>query len=96
MTTIVLACGSGIATSTAVATRVREVLDENGYAGDYDIVQCSVSEVESGSVTADLLIATTDKPEGISCAFVSGIPFLTGVERDAAERAVLDFMEERR
>ena len=36
MKKIVLACGSGIATSTAVANKVSTFLDENGMAGTYN------------------------------------------------------------
>ena len=60
MKTIVLACGSGIATSTAVAKKVSDLLDENGYAGQYKIVQCAIAEAKANCEKgADLLIATT-------------------------------------
>ena len=92
MVQIVLACGSGIATSTAVAAKIRDLLDDNGYRGQVTITQCSIAEAVPKSASADLVIATTVKPEGIECAFISGIPFLTGIGRPAAEKAVLDFM----
>ncbi len=92
MVQIVLACGSGIATSTAVAAKIRDLLDDNGYRGQFTITQCSIAEAVPKSASADLVIATTVKPEGIECAFISGIPFLTGIGRPAAEKAVLDFM----
>ena len=41
---------------------------------------------------ADLLIATTVAPEGLTCPYVSGVPFMTGMNRVAAEKAVLDVM----
>ena len=39
MKKIVLACGAGAATSTLVAQKVATMLDANGYAGKYEIVQ---------------------------------------------------------
>mgnify|MGYP000411167858 CR=1 FL=1 len=80
MKKIVLACGAGAATSTLVAQKVATMLDANGYAGKY--------EIEG----ADLLIATTVAPEGLTCPYVSGVPFMTGMNRVAAEKAVLDVM----
>ena len=103
MKKIVLACGAGAATSTLVAQKVATMLDANGYAGKYEIVQCAISEAKDAcNVTpvahtvsdegADLLIATTVAPEGLTCPYVSGVPFMTGMNRVAAEKAVLDVM----
>ncbi|WP_019239461.1 MULTISPECIES: PTS sugar transporter subunit IIB [Enorma] len=90
MKKIVLACGSGIATSTAVARKVTALLDERGFAGDYEIVQCAISEAADACADADVLVATTVAPSGLVCPYVSGVPFLTGVGRDAAERSLLE------
>lgn len=92
MKTIILSCGSGIATSTAVARKISALLDENGYKGKYAIVQCPIKEARSRSASADLVIATTAEPAGLSCPFVNGVPFLTTVGRADAERRVLDVM----
>lgn len=92
MKKIVLACGSGIATSTAVAQKVTTLLDENGYANQYHIVQCAIAEAPSQCVDADLLIATTVAPAGITCDFVSGLPFLTGMGLADTHQKILDIM----
>lgn len=92
MVDILLACGSGVATSTAVAAKIRDLLDGNGYEGKYNITTCSIADAVGKSKSADLIIATTVKPGGIDCPFISGIPFLTGVGRADVERQVLDFM----
>ena len=93
MKNIILACGSGIATSTAVAAKIKDLLDSNGYDGEFKITTCAISEAPSKSQTADLIIATTVKPDGIECPFISGIPFLTGMGRAQAEQQILDFMK---
>ena len=93
MKKIVLACGAGAATSTLVAQKVATLLDANGYADKYEIVQCAISEAKDAcDEGADLLIATTVAPEGLTCPYVSGVPFRTGMNRVAAEKAVLDVM----
>ena len=59
----------------------------------YEIVQCAISEAKDYcDEGADLLIATTVAPEGLTCPYVSGVPFMTGMNRVAAEKAVLDVM----
>ena len=90
MKKIVLACGSGIATSTAVASKVTALLNENGYEGQFRIVQCAISEALDACGGADVLVATTVAPSGLTCPYVSGVPFLTGVGRAAAEQALLE------
>ncbi|CRH62348.1 PTS sugar transporter subunit IIB [Fannyhessea vaginae] len=93
MKNIILACGSGIATSTAVAAKIKDLLDSNGLEGTFNITTCSIAEAVDKSKDADLIIATTVKPAGIECPFISGIPFLTGMGRAAAEQQVIDFMK---
>lgn len=92
MKKIVLACGSGIATSTAVAQKVSTLLDDNGYKGQYHIVQCAIAEAANQCADAELLISTTVAPAGISCKFVSGLPFLTGMGLADAQKQILDII----
>ena len=92
MKKIVLACGSGVATSTAVARKVSDLLDANGYKGQFHIVQCAIAEAAANCADADLLVAPTVAPEGITCAYVSGVPFLTGMGKADAEKQILDVM----
>lgn len=92
MKKIVLACGSGVATSTAVAQKVATLLDENGLKGQYHIVQCAIAEAPSQCADAALLIATTVPPAGLSCEFVSGISFLTGMGLADAQKKILEIV----
>lgn len=92
MKTIIVACGSGVATSTAVVAKITDLLDSHGYNGEYQLQQCSIAEAVAKSKGADLLIATTAKPQGIECPFISGIPFLTGIGKAGVEQQILDFM----
>ena len=88
MKKVVVACGSGIATSTAVEAKVKDLLDSNGLAGAYTIVKCSI-----GDADADILIATTEAPASITCPYVSGVPFLTTIGKAAAEQQILDILK---
>ncbi|EUB31959.1 PTS sugar transporter subunit IIB [Olsenella uli] len=94
MKDIIIACGSGVATSTAVVAKISDLLDSNGFAGEYRIQQCSIAEAVGKSEGADLMIATTAKPDGIECPFISGIPFLTGIGKAAIEQQIVDFMRQ--
>jgi galactitol PTS system EIIB component len=74
---IVVACGTAIATSTHVAMKVKELLEERGLK--IHTIQCRVLEVPSLAPSADLVIATAQVPFDIDVPVVDGIPFLTGI-----------------
>lgn len=74
---IVVACGTAIATSTHVAIKVKELLEERGLK--IHTIQCRVLEVPSLAPDADLVIATAQVPYDIEVPVVDGIPFLTGI-----------------
>lgn len=74
---IVVACGTAIATSTHVAIKIRELLEERDLK--IHTIQCRVQEVPSLAPDADLVVATAQVPFDIDVPIVDGIPFLTGI-----------------
>lgn len=74
---IVVACGTAIATSTHVAIKIKELLEERGLK--IHTIQCRVPEVPSLAPDADLVVATAQVPFDIEVPVVNGIPFLTGI-----------------
>lgn len=74
---IVVACGTAIATSTHVAIKIKELLEERGLR--IHTIQCRVPEVPSLAPDADLVVATAQVPYDIDVPVVDGIPFLTGI-----------------
>ena len=74
---IVVACGTAIATSTHVAIKIKELLEERGLK--IHTIQCRVMEVPSLAPDADLVVATAQVPYDIDVPVVDGIPFLTGI-----------------
>ena len=59
MKRILLVCGSGICTSTAVNQKVTKALEERGLKGQFQITQGKASEVAEKSKQYDLVISTT-------------------------------------
>ncbi|MCI1902530.1 MAG: PTS sugar transporter subunit IIB [Enterococcaceae bacterium] len=94
MKNILLACGSGIATSTAVHQKLNKILDENGYKGKYKINQIKVSEAVGKQDNYDFLISTTMAPQGLKIPYISGVSFLTGVGKDKTIQEILKLMGE--
>ena len=93
MKTILLACGTGIATSTAVSQKLQSILNEKGWAGKYKVVQCKVAEVPAQSANADVCVATTMVSGDVKCPVIMGIAFLTGRGIDAVVDQVIKVLE---
>jgi len=88
MKKILVACGAGVCTSTAVLNKLKKILDDHGLKGKYELFQCKIAEVPSKSASFDLCIATTMVSE-VKCPFIMGIAFLTGRGLDAIVEQIL-------
>jgi PTS system galactitol-specific IIB component len=93
MKNILLACGSGIVTSTAVNDKLSKELNKRGYEGRYKITQCRISEVVAKSTLFDFCVATSQVPAEAKCPVIRGIPFLTGVGVDAVMAEIIKEIE---
>lgn len=93
MKNILLACGSGICTSTAVNGKVSKILDDAGFKGQYKITQCKVGEAPAKSANYHFLIATTMAPKELQCPFVPGVCFLTGVNTQSSIDKIMELMK---
>lgn len=93
MKSILLACGSGIVTSTAVNDKLTKELKKRGYEGKFKITQCRISEVVVKSTLFDFCVATSQVPADAKCPVIMGIPFLTGIGVDAVMEKVVKEME---
>ncbi len=75
---ILILCGTGIATSTVVKSRIESALGAAGLGQQVDVRQSKVSDVLSGS-DADLIVATVQVPSSVKAPVINAVPLLTGV-----------------
>lgn len=94
MKKILLACASGIATSTAVNHKLSCILDENGYKGKYKVTQCRVQDVGELSEEYDFCVATTNVEGEAKCPVILGVALLTGRGQETVIEQVLQLMEQ--
>lgn len=86
--TVVIICGTGIATSTVVAVKMEELCKRNRIP--VQVVQGKAVEAQSLSERADLVVTTTPKLKlTTSVPILNGIPFLNGIGEEALEAAIL-------
>lgn len=86
--TVIVICGTGVATSTVVATKIREHCAERNLA--VNVQQGKVMDLLGDAPHADLIVSTTQVPAGIDIPVVAGLPFLTGVGLDATLQEIVD------
>lgn len=78
MKRILLVCGSGICTSTAVNQKVTKALEDRGLKGKFEITQGKAAEVAEKSKLYDLVISTTVLGGECHCPLIVGTQFLLG------------------
>ncbi|GBD68954.1 hypothetical protein TEHN7118_1760 [Tetragenococcus halophilus subsp. halophilus] len=78
---LLFVCGTGVATSTAVAQTVTKYLKEKGIK-DLKYKQTNVSSVQSNVEGVDLVVSTTNIPYDITPPVVNGLPILTGANQN--------------
>lgn len=89
--TIIIACGTGIATSTVATTKVKELCKENNI--DCEIKQCKISEVNSYADEADLLVTTTISNKEYDFPTINAQSFLTGINQEDTLNEILEVLK---
>ena len=77
MKKVLVICGTGVATSTVVATKVKEYLADRGIEAVVD--QGKVMDLVSEAPEADVIVATTEVPASVTVPVVAALPLLIGV-----------------
>jgi|LGOV01.1.fsa_nt_gb PTS system galactitol-specific IIB component len=90
MKKVLVACGTGIATSTMAAKKLEAALAARGLDKEVKISQCKVSELPYRADEFDLIIVTSRVAQEINTPIVQGLPFLTGVGIDKTVDEVVE------
>lgn len=91
MKTIVVACGTGVATSTVVNEAVTALLKANGLKAN--IIQCKISEIESHVDQADLILTSMKVKKDFGKPTLTAIAILTGMGKDVLDQQILDYIK---
>ncbi|MGF7396383.1 PTS sugar transporter subunit IIB [Thermoanaerobacterium thermosaccharolyticum] len=87
---IIVACGTGMATSTIIADKIRKLLDKTDIK--YDITQCILSEIKSHVKNADLIVTSTKLSDEFDVPVVIGIPLLIGINEKEIEDKIIEIL----
>lgn len=92
MKTIIIACGSGIATSTVICEGIEKLLNE--HAIPHRIYQCSLNEMYSHLNEADLVVSSMAIGEDLGIPNVVGLPYLLGMGVEQLNENILKILKE--
>ena len=91
--TVIVSCGTAIATSTVAAKAIEEACKEAGI--DVITKQCKAAEIpvllEQG---ADLIVTTSQMRFDPGIPVVKGLAFLTGIGTDAVVKEIIDILKD--
>jgi PTS system galactitol-specific IIB component len=90
--TVIVSCGTAIATSTVVAKAIEDACKKNGIA--VNVKQCKAAEISTYvQQGADLIVTTTPLRSDPGIPVIKGLPFLTGIGIDATMKQILDVLK---
>lgn len=89
MKKVIVACGTGIATSTVVCVKIKEALAANNVQAE--IVQCKVNEIPSKIDGADLVVTTTSYSND-TVPVIRALSFLTGIGEEADLKKIVEIL----
>ena len=82
MKKLLIMCGSGIATSTVAAGKVKQWLKDNNLEDQVKIYQSKIAEEVNHIDDYDAVITTTTVPDSIKDKVIFGLPLLTNMGLD--------------
>lgn len=91
---ILVACGTGAATSTHVAVRLKEELHLRGI--DVITTQCTLQDVEHSLTGMDIVVTTSKVEDDYDIPLFTGIPFLTGMGTDQLLDQIVNALKKRK
>lgn len=91
MKNILVACGGAVVTAQVAADAVRTLCQKHGI--EAQVHQCRINQLPDHVEGTDLIVATTRVDADYEVPVVPGIAFISGVNQEGAERAILEALQ---
>jgi galactitol PTS system EIIB component len=88
---ILVACGTGIATSTVVCKKVEDLVAAHGI--NARVIQCKIAEVPGYEDQADLLVTTTISSRNYKIPVIKAMNYLTNINTDKVDQAIIEALK---
>jgi PTS system galactitol-specific IIB component len=87
---VLVACGTGIATSVAVANKIKGIFEERGYGDRVEFGTCSVAELHTKAPKYDLVVTTAHNSKELPVKVIMGVAFLIGKGTEPVLKEIID------
>lgn len=91
MKRVLVACGNGIATSTVVASKIRDYAEEQGVSLSTN--QCKLMEVPGKAEDYDLIVTTGQFDGSIGTPIVRALSLLTGIGQEETLEEIVGYLK---
>ncbi|MDN5342684.1 PTS sugar transporter subunit IIB [Oceanotoga sp. DSM 15011] len=91
MKKIVVACGSGVATSQTIASKIDSMLQDEGIKASVEAVD--IKSLDNIIDQVDVYVKIVSGPTNYDIPTINGIPFLTGMGRDAEFEKLKEYLK---
>lgn len=89
--TVIVSCGTGIATSTVVAVAIEQACKKEGLS--VNVKQCKAAELPMILADgADLVVTTSTMRFDPGIPVIKGLAFLTGIGKDQVMAQIMDVL----
>ncbi|MDF2881742.1 MAG: galactitol transporter subunit [Clostridiaceae bacterium] len=89
---VLVACGTGIATSTVVCKKVEDLIKANNL--NARVIQCKMLEVPGYEEEADLLVTTTIASKNYKIPLIKAMNYLTNINTQKVDQAIIDALKD--
>ncbi|MDQ0300650.1 PTS system galactitol-specific IIB component [Salibacterium salarium] len=89
---VLVACGTGIATSTVVNEAVESMCEDNNV--EAEVIQCKISDIPAYEDSAHLLITTTVTKKDYPFPVINARSFLTGIGTEETKAEILEALKQ--
>ena len=83
---IIIACGSGVATSTLIASKVEDILKKHDIKAQ--VIQCSLNEVDGNLKNADLVVTSMGRLKVKDVPVVLALNYITGIDAEKTDAEI--------
>lgn len=88
---ILVACGSGVATSTIAQAEVKRIAEENGIK--VNVVKATIAEIPGKQKDVDVVLTTANYRQPLEKPFMSVFGLVSGVNKAGAEKKLAELLK---
>ncbi|GHP14141.1 PTS galactitol transporter subunit IIB [Lentilactobacillus fungorum] len=90
MKTIMIVCGSGVATSTVAEGKIRDFLASKGFLDQVNTFKGTVAQYINNIDDYDAFVSTVVVPDDVRDQVINAVPLLTGIGADSVYEQIID------